>query len=93
MKKENLTYPNLIRGGLIMECIFCLLVDGPIHFWQGRGGGLKVGAYKMDFKVYISKVEELSCVTPRKLYLIILLRAPFFFHSLVCKTVKFTVKS
>ena len=90
MKKENLTYP---KGGFIMECIFCLLVDGPIHFWQGRGGGLKVGAYKMDFKVYISKVEELSCVTPRNLYLIILMRAPFFFHSLVCKTVKFTVKS
>ena len=81
MKKENLTYPNLIRGGgggVIMECIFCLMVDGPIHFWQGRGGGLKVGAYKMDFKVYISKVEELLCVTPRNLYLIILMRAPFF---------------
>ena len=66
--------------------------------WMGlyifsRGGwGLKVGAYKMDFKVYILKVEELSCVTPRNLRLIILMRAPFF-HSLVCKTVKFTAKS
>ena len=82
MKKENLTYPNLIRGGggggVIIECIFFLMGGGPINFWQGGGGGLKVGAYKMDFKVYISKVEELLCVTPRNLYLIILMRAPFF---------------
>ena len=63
---------------MIIEFIFFLLVVGPIHFWQGRGGGLKVGAYKMDFKVYISKVEELLCVTPRNLYLIILMQAPFF---------------
>ena len=76
-----------------MERIFCLMVDGPIHFWQGRGGGLKVGAYKMDFKVYISKVEELLCVTPRNFISDHSYAGTFFLHSLVCKTVKFTVKS
>ena len=40
-----------INGGAYNRMYFCLLVDGPIHFWQGGGKrGLKVGAYKMDFK-------------------------------------------
>ena len=52
---------GLISEGLTMECIYlfvfiCLQVDGPINFWQGgrRGGGLQIGAYKLDFKVYMS---------------------------------------
>ena len=68
-----------INGGVYnrMYFLFTGRWIGLYIFSRGGGWGLKVGAYKMDFKVYILKVEELSCVTPRNLCLIILMRATF----------------